>query len=166
MRSIILGFDPGTRITGYGVICQEENRRLSAIDYGCIRPPAQERVSLRTRILFEAADELMRRFKPDACVVERQFILKINPQSGLTLGFATGALLLAAEMHAIPTYAYPPARAKQSIVGHGAASKEQVNEMVRSLLSLAKLPKPVDVTDALALALCHLYMGKSETFRI
>jgi len=150
----IIGIDPGTRITGFGVILVDERRCFTTIDYGCIRPPASSPLSQRYRIIHEAIIELIKKYEPDAISVETQYIHK-NPQSGIKLGMARGVVVLAAALHEIPIFGYAPSRAKRAVVGTGSASKQQVQGMVQRLLSLSKPPEPEDAADALALAICH-----------
>lgn len=160
IKKIILGIDPGTRVTGYGVIAINEKREFSAIDYGCIRPPASKPLTVRYRIIFEGIETLLDAYSPEAVSVETQFIQK-NPQSGIKLGMARGVAVLAASLREIPIFEYSPSRAKQAVVGSGRASKVQVQAMVKRLLSLSVLPEPEDAADALALAICH---GQSNSF--
>ncbi len=160
-RSIILGIDPGTCVTGFGLIEVQEGRRFSVVDYGCIRPPASKPLSERYRIIYQAVDELLKKYSPEALSVETQYISK-NPQSGIKLGMARGVIVLAASLREIPIFEYAPSRAKRAVVGTGRASKEQVQGMVQRLLSLSKPPEPEDAADALALAICHGQTSGSE----
>lgn len=153
-KKIILGIDPGTLITGYGVVLVTTNRHLSALDYGCIRPPPTRALNERYRILFESINDLIDRHSPDALSIETQYIDK-NPRSGLKLGMACGVAILAASLRDIPIFEYAPSQAKRAVVGKGSASKQQVQAMVQRLLSLISLPEPEDASDALALAICH-----------
>lgn len=150
---IILGIDPGTRVTGYGLVSLE-GRRESALDFGCIKPPPKAPLSTRYLIIFEGLTEIIARYKPDAVSIETQFVHK-NPNSALKLGMARGMAILAATRAGIPVYEYTPKKAKSAIVGSGSASKEQVQKMIQMLLKLQELPTPEDAADALALALCH-----------
>ena len=152
-KKIILGIDPGTCITGYGVIAYNLDH-AEAIDFGCIRPPAKEKLSQRYLIIYEGLGQLMDRYKPDAVSIETQFVSK-NPQSAIKLGMARGMAVLAATQRNIPVYEYAPKKVKQAVVGHGAASKQQVQSMMQLLLHLLSPPEPEDAADALALALCH-----------
>lgn len=152
---IILGVDPGSVVTGYGVIRAKE-RKWETLDFGCIRPPVKERLEKRYLVIFEGIDHLLKLHKPDAVSVETQFVQK-NPQSALKLGMARGAIMIAAAKRGIPIFEYAPRKAKIAIVGNGNASKFQVQQMVQIELSLPSLPKPEDAADALALALCHAY---------
>jgi crossover junction endodeoxyribonuclease RuvC len=149
----ILGIDPGTSITGYGVIAYHPNQ-ADVIDFGCIRPPSKRKLSERYLIIYEGLSEMMDRYKPTAVAIETQFVAK-NPQSAIKLGMARGMAVLAATQRSIAVYEYAPKRAKQAVVGHGSASKSQVQIMIQRLLRLSHLPEPEDAADALALALCH-----------
>ena len=150
---IIIGIDPGTRITGFGVVRFEKNR-YHVLDYGCIRTPNTCALSERYRIIYEGLCELLDRYQPEAVSVETQYVQK-NVQSALKLGMARGMVLLAASQRGIPIYEYSPSKAKRAVVGNGQASKEQVGAMVQRLLALSKIPTPDDAADALALAICH-----------
>ena len=146
---VILGIDPGTIITGYGVI-----RGQKALDFGCIRPPAKLPLEKRYLIIFNSLEELITQYKPHALAVETQFV-KDNPQTAIKLGMARGMVLLAAAKNDIPIFEYSPRKAKQAVTGNGGACKAQVQQMVRLILNLSCLPEPEDAADALALALCH-----------
>lgn len=146
---IILGIDPGTRITGYGLI--DENGQ--PIDFGCIKPPPKLDLQNRYQILFEGIEALIDRFQPTAIAVESQFVLK-NAQSAIKLGMAKGMVYLAAARKSISLYEFAPKQAKLAVVGHGNASKFQVQKMIQALLRLPKPPQPEDAADALALAIC------------
>lgn len=148
-KPLILGIDPGTRITGYGVIDLD----TTPLDFGCIRPPAALPLAERYKILFEGVEQLIERHHPAAIAVESQFVLK-NVQSAIKLGMAKGMVFLAAARKNIPVYEYAPKKAKLAVVGHGSASKAQVQKMIQALLRLPCLPEPEDAADALALAIC------------
>lgn len=159
-ESTILGIDPGTRITGYGII-QRKGRVLVLVDYGSISPSKEKRASLRYRRIFEGVSKLVEHFSPDAVAIETQYIDK-NVQSGIKLGMARGVAILAATLHEIPVFEYSPTKAKRAVVGYGRASKRQVQEMVKNLLGLKQTPQPEDAADALALALCHANLLDKE----
>jgi len=150
---IILGIDPGTRITGYGLIRLLPSG-IEPIDYGCIRPPATLELPARYCIIFEAIEQLIGKFHPHVMAIETQFVLK-NAQSAIKLGMARGMAVLAAARAKIEVHEYAPKRAKQAVVGNGSASKEQVQRMIAALLHLPKPPEPEDAADALALAICY-----------
>ncbi|MGH2637974.1 MAG: crossover junction endodeoxyribonuclease RuvC, partial [Rhabdochlamydiaceae bacterium] len=152
---IILGVDPGTQVTGYGLI-RSKDRSWEPIDFGAIRPPRTIKGHERYLVIFEAIEHLIEKFKPDAVAVETQFVYK-NVQSALKLGMARGAVIIAAARNKVEVFEYTPKKAKLAIVGHGSASKYQVQQMVQAQLKLALPPKPYDAADALALAICHAY---------
>lgn len=155
IESIILGIDPGTRITGYGVIKTHANHHI-AMDYGCIRPPVKEDLHKRYLTIFRGVLSLIKKHQPVAVAVESQFVNK-NAQSALKLGMAKGAVIIAAASLDIPVFEYAPKKAKLAVVGNGRASKEQVQRMVQVILNLPKLPTPEDAADGLALAICHAH---------
>lgn len=149
---IILGIDPGTRTTGYGII-QVVSSQLKAIDFGCVHPPLKAPDAERYLSLFKAIDLLIEKYSPDCVAVESQFVYK-NAQSALKLGKAQGMALIAAARRNIPVYEFAPKKAKRAVVGVGSASKQQVQRMIQILLQLPCLPEPEDAADALALAIC------------
>jgi crossover junction endodeoxyribonuclease RuvC len=153
--NIILGIDPGTRITGYGLILAKSHG-YQALDFGTIRPSQKQSIAQRYLEIFEGVLALIERYKPEAVAVESQFVYK-NVQTAMKLGMARGAVLLAAAKSGISVHEYAPKKAKLAVVGNGAASKEQVQKMVQLLLKLATLPHPEDAADALALAICHAH---------
>lgn len=152
MIEVILGIDPGTICTGYGII-KLVGSRIEVVDFGCIRPPPKLKLETRYKILFEAFEGLIERHSPTQIAIESQFVLK-NPQSALKLGMAKGMAFLAAAKKEIPIYEYAPKKAKQAVVGTGNASKYQVQKMIQSLFNLPTIPEPEDAADALSLALC------------
>jgi crossover junction endodeoxyribonuclease RuvC len=154
---IIIGIDPGTTVTGYGII-RVDGSSYKAIDYGCIRPPPKNKLSDRYLIIFESVEELLTLHKPDILVVETQYVHK-NVQSAIKLGMARGIVILAAKRKGLPVFEYAPTRAKKAVVGTGSASKQQVQRMMQSLLNLAA-PPPEDASDALSLAFCHANSAK------
>lgn len=157
-QPIIIGIDPGTTVTGYGII-KVENSSYHALDYGCIRPPANLKLSDRYLIIFESIEELLALHSPDALVVETQYMAgkmqRRNVKGTLKLGMACGISILAAKRKGIPVFEYAPSKAKKAVVGNGSASKFQVQSMVTRLLNLSEPPHPEDAADALSLAICH-----------
>lgn len=160
-QRIIIGIDPGTTVTGYGIVSLK-NGFYTALDFGCIRPPAKQKLTDRYLIIFNGIEQLIKTYKPDSLAVETQFVQK-NVQSALKLGMARGVAIIAAKKNGLPVYEYAPSRAKKAVVGNGNASKSQVQSMIQRLLCLDRLPEPEDAADALALALCHAHSLKSET---
>lgn len=151
-HSIIIGIDPGTVVTGYGIIKKEGSKCLT-LDYGCIRPPVRNKLSERYLIIFDCIEELLIKYQPHVLVVESQYV-KNNVQSALKLGMAKGVIIVAAKKRGIPVFEYFPTEAKRAVVGNGKASKRQVQKMIQMLLNLTEIP-PEDAADALSLALCH-----------
>jgi crossover junction endodeoxyribonuclease RuvC len=158
---ILLGIDPGTRITGYGII-QVVSSSLKVIDFGCIRPPPKLKDAEKYLTLFNAIDLLLEKYHPDFVVVESQFVYK-NALSALKLGKAQGMALLCAARRQIPIYEFAPKKAKRAVVGTGAASKHQVQKMIQMLLHLPSPPEPEDAADALALAICLAHQLRYES---
>lgn len=152
-KIIVLGIDPGTCITGYGLISLYLGK-IEPVDYGCIRPPVKLPLHERYRIIFEATEQLIQKHHPSVMAIETQFVLK-NAQSAIKLGMARGMAVLAAARAKLELHEYAPKRAKQAIVGNGAASKAQVGRMIGALLRLREIPEPEDAADALALAICY-----------
>jgi crossover junction endodeoxyribonuclease RuvC len=152
--SIILGIDPGSRITGYGLI-REEQRKIFYVDSGCIRT-SQGELSQKLLQIFDGICQLMDEYTPDEVAIEQVFMYQ-NPSSALILGHARGAAMVAAASYRIRVKEYSAREIKQSVVGYGAAHKEQVKHMVVNLLMLNSPPQN-DAADALALAICHSHM--------
>jgi crossover junction endodeoxyribonuclease RuvC len=152
---IILGIDPGTIITGYGIIRQNFStcRRITS---GSIKLPAKENLPQKLEIIYDQLDKLIKTNKPDEFAIETAFYGK-NVQSAMKIGYARGVSILAAAHNKIPTNEYSPREIKKSVVGKGAASKQQVFFMVRTLLEISSEKMRFDETDALAVALCHAY---------
>lgn len=151
---VILGVDPGTHVTGYGLIRIEAGRHIP-VDYGCIRPPTKLKLTDRYLIIHNCIETLIDKYKPTVVVVETQYVNR-NVQSALKLGMARGTVMVAAKRKGLPVFEYAPSKAKRAVVGNGAASKCQVKGMIQKLLDLGKLP-PEDAADALALAICHAH---------
>lgn len=154
---IIMGIDPGTRVTGFGIL-KRENGFLYPLDFGCIRPPYNYDLHKRYLIIFNAIEELIFKYAPTAMAVETQFVNK-NVQSAIKLGMARGVSIIAAARNNIPIYEYAPKKAKLAIVGNGKASKHQVQKMVQMHLNLKNITLPEDAADALAIAICHSHQN-------
>jgi crossover junction endodeoxyribonuclease RuvC len=152
--TIILGIDPGSRITGYGLI-KEDKQRLLYVDSGCIRTSEGE-LSQRLLQIFNGICLLMEEFSPDEVAIEQIFMHQ-NPNSALKLGHARGVAMVACASHRILVHEYSARAVKQAVVGYGAADKNQVQQMVVHLLMLNKSPQ-ADAADALAVAICHSHM--------
>jgi len=154
----IIGIDPGTYTTGYGII-DNEGGTTRVVAYGCITNKSK-RSSERYLAIYSALLDIIREYKPQHCSIESTFFLK-NPKVVMRLGEVRGVLILAAVQEGLEVFEYPPLKVKQSVVGYGKADKNQVGRMVKSILALKELPKPDDVSDALALALCHVHNRKT-----
>ena len=148
----VLGLDPGSRRTGFGVV-ERHGSRLSCVEHGCVRPPAGAALALRLHHIAREIDVVLRRTAPDAVAVEEAFFRE-NVRSALVLGHVRGALLVAAVERGCEVVEYSPREIKLSVTGNGGAAKEQVAAMVRRLLALAATPS-ADAADALAGAICH-----------
>lgn len=157
---IILGIDPGTGITGYGLILVK-NHLLEALDFGCIRPNKTLTLHDKYLMIHNGVTELIERYKPDVLAIETQFV-KLNPQTALKLGMARGSVIIAAKVKGIEVVEYSPSVAKKAITGSGRASKEQVQGMTQKLLCLDKPPTPEDAADALSIAICHAHRIKQK----
>ena len=155
---IILGIDPGTAATGYGVVARRSGGAVSLVECGVIRTSAKETLANRIREIFEGVAGLIERHEPFAVSVENIFHGK-NAQSALKLGHARGVILLAAALRQIPIAEYAPRQIKSAVVGSGNASKDQVGFMVKQQLRLKEAPTPADAADGVAAALCHALMG-------
>lgn len=152
---IILGIDPGTAITGYGIV-EFIGNRFKVIDYDKILTSNDLALASRLKLIYAKLEELIYKHKPDHLAVEELFFNK-NTRTALSVGHARGVVLLAGANHNIPTFEYTPLQVKQAVVGYGRAEKKQVQEMVRVILNLEKIPKPDDVADALAITICHAH---------
>ena len=156
---IILGIDPGTTVTGYGIIKYESNA-FTKIASGVINLPSTKPIPTRLKIIHEEINKLIRLHNPDEFAIETAFYGK-NVQSAMKIGYARGVAILAAVLNNIPTSEYSPREIKKSVVGRGSATKEQVGFMIKSILVLDKKNMKSDETDALAIALCHAFIMKS-----
>ncbi len=149
---IVLGIDPGTAMTGYGIVSREGGQ-LRAIDFGCFETIPDRELPDRLRLIHEAITELIERHRPAIVGVERLFFNK-NVQTAFAVGQARGVVLLAAAQHGLPIFEYGPHEVKIAVTGYGRAPKQQVQKMVQVVLGLAELPRPDDAADALAVAIC------------
>ena len=155
--TIILGIDPGSQITGYGVI-KSEGQNHTYLASGCIKVSKQF-VGEHLRQIFEGLTEIMTAYQPSEVGIE-QIFMHCNPNSAIKLGEARGVALVAAAIHCPSISEYSARQIKQAVVGHGAANKSQVQYMIRCLLNLSGIPQP-DAADALAIALCHAHSRQS-----
>ncbi|AUH01052.1 crossover junction endodeoxyribonuclease RuvC [Pectobacteriaceae bacterium CE70] len=157
--TIILGIDPGSRVTGYGIV-QQRGRQLSYIGSGCIRTVVDDLPS-RLKLIFAGVSEIITQFHPDCLAIEQVFMAK-NADSALKLGQARGAAIVAGVNQDLPVFEYAARQVKQTVVGTGAADKKQVQHMVRVLLKLPASPQS-DAADALAIAITHCHFSQNLT---
>jgi crossover junction endodeoxyribonuclease RuvC len=153
----ILGIDPGSRMTGYGVI-EIQGRRTVYLASGCVRAD-DDSFPERLRAIFDGVGAVVAEFQPTEIAIEKVFVQR-NVDSALKLGQARGAAICAVVSRSLPVAEYSPAQIKQALVGRGAAAKEQVQHMVRTLLQLTETPQ-ADAADALACALCHSHVQQT-----
>ena len=156
---LVLGIDPGSRITGYGLV-EKKNNIVTCIQAGTISSPGKIPFYERIHKIFQSMVEIMEHYQPEEMAIEDMFFAK-NVKSSLKLGHARGAALIAAVQCGVKVYEYTPLEIKKSVVGYGRASKEQVSSMVQVILKLTKKYGP-DTTDALAAAICHLNWTRYE----
>jgi crossover junction endodeoxyribonuclease RuvC len=156
---IILGVDPGTLFTGYGIINHDKNT-FTEVCHGIIKLPATNSLSKKLETIYKELDRVIKTYKPDEFAIETAFFGK-NVQSAMKIGYARGVSLLAAVHNNIPANEYSPREVKKSVVGNGAASKEQVFFMISTLLNLKNIKMKFDESDALAVALCHAFRLKT-----
>lgn len=155
---LVLGIDPGTAVTGYGVVARRPGGGLRLVECGVIRTAAGQPLPRRIRDVFEGVSELVERHRPHVVAVEDVFQGK-NVRSALTLGHARGAILLAVSLREVALAEYTAPEVKKAVVGTGRATKEQVGFMVQQQLRLKAAPTPHDAADGVAVALCHCMMG-------
>ncbi|MGB9177662.1 MAG: crossover junction endodeoxyribonuclease RuvC [Pyrinomonadaceae bacterium] len=156
----VLGIDPGSETTGWGVV-EGDGRRYKLVEYGTVKAPPRERFSARLLKISDGIEEIIARLKPDTFSIEEAFYAT-NVKVALKLGQVRGVCLLTAERAGLEIHEYSPRLVKQVVVGYGNAEKHQVQEMVRVLLSLTKIPEPNDAADALALAICHFHHAGTQ----
>ena len=151
---IVLGIDPGTATTGYGVVRSDRPGLATLVECGVIRTRARDPLPARLREIFDGVRELIARHRPDALAVEDVFYAK-NVRTTITLGHARGVILLAGQLAGLEIDEFPPAEIKKAVVGTGGASKEQVQFMLTRLLRLKAVPQPSDAADGVAAALTY-----------
>lgn len=152
---IVLGIDPGTATTGYGLVTETESG-IALVDYGVILTPAGERPEIRLLILSQKLNEVLLLHQPESGAVEKLFFQR-NVSTAISVGQARGVALLALAQHHVDCHEYTPLEVKQAVTGYGGADKPQVQQMVKALLNMEKIPQPDDAADALAIAICHLH---------
>jgi crossover junction endodeoxyribonuclease RuvC len=159
---LVLGVDPGSRVTGYGLV-EKRDHDVICVHSGLIRSPGNTPFYKRIYTIFESMVEIMGHYRPREMAIEDLFYAK-NIQSSLKLGHARGAVLIAAVQCDIPIFEYTPLEIKKSVVGYGRADKEQVRSMVQVILRVRE-ELPLDASDALAAAICHINWSRFESVK-
>ena len=157
---LVLGIDPGTATTGYGLV-READGGPAAVAYGVIETPAGGPMPVRLQTIYRELKKIIALHNPDTAAVERLFFQK-NVTTAMTVGQARGVALLALAEAGVSVGEYSPRDVKQAVAGYGGAGKAQVQQMVRAILNLRDIPKPDDAADALAVAICHLHSVKMK----
>lgn len=153
---LVLGIDPGTAITGYGLVAEDESGDVRLVRYGAFLTQADMPMPERLLSLYRQVTTLIGETRPVALAIEELFFSR-NVTTALTVGQARGVVLLAAAQAGLPVFEYKPAEVKQALAGYGRADKTQIQEMLRLMLGLAEVPRPDDAADAIAVAICHLH---------
>lgn len=154
---IILGIDPGYAITGYAFL-NYNNNNFKVLDYGFIKTKAKSYFPERLLLIEQSLCQLIEKYKPNALAIEELFFSR-NTTTAIGTAQARGVIVVTGARYKIPVFEYTPKQVKLAVTGYGLAEKEQVQEMVKMLLNLKKVPKPDDVADAIAVAICHAYHG-------
>ena len=155
----VIGIDPGTALTGYGIVEELPDQSLQIIDFGVIRTESTDKPEIRLRKIFSQLNEILSLHKPETGAVEKLFFQR-NTRTAMSVGQARGVAILSLAEAGISVSEYSPVEIKQAVVGYGKASKNQVQQMVKTLLNLQEIPKPDDAADALAVAICHIHSRK------
>ena len=155
---IILGIDPGFAIVGVGVI-EYKGNKFRVLDYFAVTTKAGLPLEVRLKSIYDEIDSIIEKYNPDYMAIEELFFNN-NAKTAIQVGQARGVILLAAVNHGVKINEYTPLQVKQSVVGYGRADKKQIQQMTKALLGLNEIPKPDDVADALAIAICHAHSHK------
>lgn len=162
---MVLGIDPGTATTGYGLVRENDQGGLEAVDYGVILTPVGLEPEKRLLLLYDRLNEILLLHRPALGAVEKLFFRR-NVTTAISVGQARGVALLAMAQNNLPVGEYTPMEIKQAVTGYGGADKHQVQVMVQVILELESLPKPDDAADALAVAICHLHSYRWNTAQV
>jgi crossover junction endodeoxyribonuclease RuvC len=158
---LAIGIDPGTATTGYGLVRENEDGSLEVVDYGAILTAPDLSMPLRLLELFRRLQEILLLHRPQSGAVEKLFFQR-NVSTAISVGQARGVIMLAMAEAGLEVSEYTPLQVKQAVAGYGGADKNQVQQMVRALLSLETIPRPDDAADALAVAICHLHSARTN----
>lgn len=160
---LIMGIDPGLATIGFGLVLKNGDK-YRALEYGAVTTAPKQMIEKRLDDIFNDMMELLERYKPDCIAIEELFF-NSNTTTAIDVAMARGVILLAAYKCGVDVYEYTPLEVKSSVVGYGRAEKQQVQYMVRLMLNLKETPRPDDVADALALALCHGTRMMAQNFK-
>ncbi len=155
----VIGIDPGTATTGYGVVCEQPDGTLAVVAFGAIQTPSNVEMPQRLLELHSKLSEILLLHRPISGAVEKLFFSR-NITTAIAVGQARGVALLCLAQSGIPVGEYTPMEVKQAVAGYGGADKSQVQQMVRVILGLPDIPRPDDAADALAIAICHLHSSR------
>ncbi|MBA7605899.1 Crossover junction endodeoxyribonuclease RuvC [subsurface metagenome] len=155
---IILGIDPGTAATGYGII-ETKKGGSKVLGYGCIKTTPKTSFPQRLKIIYQELGKIIREYSPDVIAIEQLFFAR-NVLTAISVGQAQGIIFLAAADADLDVVKYPPLQIKMTLTGKGRAEKSKVQKKIKRLLRLKKIPRPVDASDALAVALCHILLKR------
>jgi len=159
---LVIGIDPGTATTGYGLVRELEDGSLEAVDFGVILTPASAPMPERLEQLYQQLNDILLLHRPASGAVEKLFFQR-NVTTAISVGQARGVALLALAQAGLGVSEYTPMEIKQAVAGYGGADKRQIQQMVRALLNLEDVPRPDDAADALAVAICHLHSARTES---
>ena len=160
---IVIGIDPGTATTGFGIIEEDKHGNFTALDYGVITTSPEERTEDRLKSIYTKLTEILSLHQPQSGAVEKLFF-KQNVTTAISVGQARGVVLLALANTGVPVYEYAPSEVKTAVSGYGGAEKAQVQSMVKAILRLEEIPSPDDAADALAIAICHINSAKMVNY--
>ena len=160
----ILGVDPGLGITGYGVI-EADGSHFKLLEAGVVRSTAKVYLESRLYKIYQAVNQIIKEYKPKILVLEKLYSHYKHPTTAILMGHVRGTVCLVARVNKIPVVGYSNTRLNKAVVGRGNASKQQVQRMVQSLLGLKNPPNPLDISDALALAICYAYIENKGNFK-
>jgi len=156
---LVLGIDPGTASTGYGLVREDQAGNISAVAYGVIKTSAKMPMPQRLLQLYQELKAIILLHSPDSSAVEKLFFQR-NVRTAISVGQGRGVVILALAEQGIGIGEYNPMEIKQAVAGYGGADKHQIQQMVRALLNLEEVPKPDDAADALAVAICHIHTAR------
>lgn len=155
----VIGIDPGTAITGFGIIEEETDGSIKLVDFGVIHTGSNLKPELRLGSLFQQLNEILSSVSVESAAIERLFFQK-NAKTALSVGEARGVILLSLSLKGIPVSEYNPVDIKQAVTGYGRADKKQMQQMVKVLLNMDDVPHPDDAADALGIAICHIHQRR------